>query len=370
MADLPTRLDLYALGRQFVLTRAVKIDPAQVDVQGSDVNIFVGSVSVIGDAIVKQLGYSAARLLIDGADQDDLDRLAFDRYGLTRKGASAAVGVVRMFRASFAAGAGTVPIGTELTTLSGVVYVTTTVATFGASSLVAFANVRAVQAGHVNQVGANTIRAFKSTSTLFDKTLQVTNDTPTAGGEDAEDDDTFRARIRQFWSTARRATLSAIVFGALTVPGVVSAQAIEALTPGAMPARVVNLFIADSSGVASQPLADAVRVALDDFRAAGIAVIVNTSLPLLVDVQLQLQFAANVDTVSLTDQIRSAVVEFVNSLPVNGTLYVAQLHSVLQRFAADGLIVSDATIVAPTGDLVPAVNQTLRTTLTHVTVLP
>src|SRR5260221_476101 len=88
-----------------------------------------------------------------------------------------------------------------------------------------------------------------------DATLQVTNPLTTAGGEDVEDDDTFRARIRDFWRTARRGILAAIEFGAKTVPGVVSAQAVEALSVGAAPARVVNLYIADSSGVSSEALA-------------------------------------------------------------------------------------------------------------------
>jgi uncharacterized phage protein gp47/JayE len=204
---------------------------------------------------------------------------------------------------------------------------------------------------------------------LFDGTLTAINPEPTAGGEDAEDDDTFRDRIRDFWRTARRGILAAIEFGALTVPGVVSAQAIEALTNGNQPARVVNLYIADSTGVASDALAQQVDVALDEYRAAGIAVLISTSLPLLVDIQLRLSFRAGVDTLTITDNVRAAVVEFVNSLAVNGTLYAAQLYSVLQRYADDGLIPDENTIVSPTGDLVPAVGQTLRTTLANVTVL-
>ena len=366
--DLPSRLDLYAIGRNYVLQRATKIDPAQIDTQGSDANIFVGSTSLVADKIVKQLGYSVNRLLLDGASAEDLDRYAFDRYGIVRKGASPAVGVVRIFRASAAIGAGTVPAGTKLQTLSGVQYLTTTDASFGSGDLTTVANVRAAQAGKVTQVGANMIRTFGNAGTLFDKTLQVTNDLVTAGGENDEDDDTFRNRIRNFWNTARRGILAAIEFGALTVPGVVSAQAIEALNGGAMPARVVNLYIADSSGVASEVLGAAVRTALEDYRAAGIAVIISMSLPFIADITIALSYRAGVDTVSLGGQVKAAVVEFVNSLGVNGTLYTGQLYSVIQRFAADGVIAPAGCIIAPAGDLVPAIGQTIRTTLANVTV--
>jgi hypothetical protein len=367
--DLPTRLDLYAIGRDYVVQRAKRIDPGKVDVLGSDVNIFVGSLSVVGDKVVKHLGYAASRLYLDGAFNTDLDRYAFDRYTLTRKGASPAIGTVQFSRASAAAGGGDIPIGTKMRTLTGVEYITTTAATFGVLDVGPFpAEVRAAQAGKVTQVGAFAVAGFARPGDLFDRTITVSNPDPMSGGEDAEDDDTFKNRVRDFWRTARRGILAAIQFGALTVPGVVSAIAIEATTSGGQPARVVNLYIADSSGVASRALAFKVDLALSDFRAAGISVIINTSIPDIISVQLSLAFRAGVDTRTLTDVIRASVVEFVNTLPVNGTLYLNELGAVLTRFAADGLVNDRAGIASPTADLVPAIGRTLRTTPQNVTV--
>lgn len=366
MPDLPTRLDLYALGRDYVLQRAKKIDPAMVDYEGSDVNIVVGVTSVMADHVVKHLGYRFNALLLDGASDEDLDRYAFDRYQLPRKGASPAVGKIQITRPALTFGSGSLPIGTKVLSTSNAEYITTTVATFGAGDLASQCNVRAVNAGKASQAGVAQLRRFQRPDQLFDSTLTVTNKDPTAHGEDIETDDDFRNRIRGFWKTARRGVLSAIEFGALSVPGVVSAQAVEVLTTGNTPARVVNLYISDSSGVASDVLAQDVDVALLDFRAGGIAVLTSTSLPLIVTIQLVLSFRANVDTVSLTDQIRAAVTEFVNSLPVNGPLYVGELYSVLRRFTSDGVIVNKESIVAPVGDLIPNVGQTLRTTLANV----
>jgi hypothetical protein len=149
---------------------------------------------------------------------------------------------------------------------------------------------------------------------------------------------------------------------------VVSAQAVEALSVFGTPARVVNLYISDSSGVASDVLASDVLVALEDYRAAGITVLVFTSIPQIVSIKLALTFAAGVDTRALTDLVRSAVFEFINSLPVNGTLLIGELFSVLQRFAGDGLIPVQSSIVLPVGDLVPNIGQTIRTTLENVVV--
>lgn len=366
--DYPSRLDLFAIGRTHVLTRAESIDPAQVDIQGSDVNIIVGSASFIGYECVLQLAQKMAALLLDGAVGEDLDRYAYDRYNETRKGASAAVGSARFFRTAMTAGAGSVPIGTLVITLTGLEYITTTTATFSATDSEATCDVRAVQAGKATQVGANTIRRIDEPDVLFDPSLQIINDVATAGGEDAETDEIFRERVRDFFLTARRGTLGAIEFGATIVEGVVSADAQESLAPNNQPARVVELFIADGSGVANAALGAVVRNSLEDYRAGGIAVILNTSVPQIVAVALQLSFVAGVDTASLSEDIRNAIVTFINSLEVNESLLRNDLGSVLRRFKADGLIPVETSVVVPTGDLVPSTGQTLRTTIDNVTI--
>ena len=359
--DYATRLDLYAIGRDYILQRAKKIDPAQVDVLGSDVNLFVGSMSVVASQIMKQLVYSVGTLTLDSAEDEDLERLAFDRYGLLIKGASAAKGEVTFQRTT--TGAGTIPIGTRLKANNVFEYLTTSVANFGANDKISSAYVIAAQAGKDAQVGANSIRNFADLGSIFDRYITVNNVLPTAGGEPAEDSATFRNRIRDFWRTARRGVIGAIEFGALTVAGVASAQAIESVTTigtQAIPARVINLYISDSSGVASRALANDVMTALEDYRAAGIGVLIWTSVPQIIDISIKPTYKANIDTVTLTDAIRAAVIEYVNTLPVNGALRIAEIHSVLSRFRDDGLIMDQTTIVSPVADIVPSPGFTLR----------
>jgi hypothetical protein len=361
-------LDLFNIGKAYVQQRSTKIDPSMIDVEGSDVNIVVGSQSVMGDAVVKQLAYSTARQTLDGSFKEDLDRWALDRYQLLRKGASPAVGQARLSRPNATAGAGSVPIGTQIQARTGAVYVTTTVGVFGATQIDnVFVNVRAATAGKATQAAIGQLFKMQSPGSLFDRTITVTNDTATAGGEDVEDDDTFKTRLRNFWNAARRGVIAAIEYGATTVPGVVSAQAVEVTDETGMAARLVNLYIADSTGVASQALADQVSVALFDYRAAGIAVIIGTSIPLLVPVELSLSFLAGVDTISLTQLVLAAVVGYVNSLPVNSPLLIGDLQTVLNRFKPEGLVAVQNSIVSPAGDLYPPIGQTIRTTAALVT---
>jgi uncharacterized phage protein gp47/JayE len=363
--ELLTRLDYHQIGRRYVQTRSTKIDPTQVDVEGSDVNIFVGSTSYMGYAVTRQLADRIRVLLLNGANGEDLDRYAYDRYQLPRKGAAVALGSVRFFRPSFAAGAGAIPVGEVIKSLTGIEYVTTTAANFTATALEATADVRAVQAGKAFQVGANQLRRFENPSGLFDPSMDLNNDAKMAGGEDVESDDVFRNRIRDFWNAARRGTKGAIEFGARAVEGVESASAEEVLF-GGQPVRVVNLFIADSSGVASLALGASVQTQLDEYRAAGIAVITSTSVPEIVDVVLKLTFITGVDTTTITEAVRNAIAEYINSIPVNATLTRSALGSVLQRFRLDGLIVDESSIIEPAGDVVPTPGRTIRTTLANV----
>lgn len=356
--DNLTRLDFYEIGRQYVRSRARRIDPTQVDVEGSDVNLFIGSTSYMTFAVQRQLGERLNALFLDGCDGEDLDRWGYDRYRLLRKGAGPARTTLNFTRTALGGGSGTIDIGRKFITETGIEYITTQLAVFSTDTLSTVVYARAVQAGKDYQVGANAIRK-PSSGVLFDPKIIVTNPTAAAGGEDRESDDVFRERIRDFWSAMSRGTGGAIEYGARTVVGVESATASE-VTDNGVPARLVSLYIADSSGVSSKALEETVLIELDEWRAAGIQVVVTGGTPQLIEVQLHLAFAPGVDTVLRTTEIRNSIVDFVNSLGIGQTLYRNDLASVLARFRTSGLIPNNATIVAPAGDIVPGASRVLR----------
>jgi len=355
-----------AIARQVVLTRNRSIDPSLVDTEGSNVNLYVNAVAVVAQAVTEQLANRASALLLDGAEGEDLTRYGFDRYQLSPKGAAAAVGKVRFFRTTGAGGSGDIAKNTSILSLTGnIEYVTAQTASFDTSTPSRTVECRAVKAGKEFQLGRNQLRRFKAQP--FDPAMEVTNDDPTSGGEPAEDEDTYRERIRSFWQAARRGVLAAIEFGAKSVPGVVSALAVETLSQG-IPARLVDLFIADSSGLSNDVLARLVQENLVDFRAAGIQVIIGTSLPVIVTIQLRLQFAAGTtDTVAISESVRAAVFDYVNSLTVGETLFRNSLGTLLERFKSSGLLPDQGTVVEPAGDVVPDAGTTLRTTLASIT---
>jgi len=371
--EILSRLALYEIGRQYVLARARRIDPAKVDVEGSDINLFIGSQSFVAAAVSRQLADRMAAQFLDGCESDDdLDRWAFDRFGgeLPRKGASPALVPVVFTRRSNAAGAGSITAGTKLTTIGGIEYFTLQTAALtangSASDLIATVEARSAQAGKDQQVGANAIRRFARPDLLFDPTIEVNNPEPAAGGEDAETRDVFRERLRAGHLARRRGILAAIETGARAVPGVESALAIEEVEQDATPARVVRLLIADSSGVASRVLAERVRVKLLEYRCGGIAVVIDLSVPQMVDLVVRPTFLAGIDAPALRERVRAALVSFVNSLGAGQPLLRNDVGAVFARFRAEGLVPVDGTLEQPIGDIVPAAGRTLRTTLERV----
>lgn len=369
--DLPSRRDLFDIGKSVVVQRATRIDPAQVDTDGSNSNVQLASEAAMAEEVMRQLALGLKRLTLDGAaddpDEQYLDRYAWDRYQMRRKGASAALTTLRLSRVSAAAGAGTNASGFLVRTDTGIQYRALASVAWGAADVGPHdVDAQAVEAGKETQVGAGTLTSFVAQP--FDPSITVTNPDPAAGGEPRESNETFANRVRDAFLNARRGTVGAIEQGAVAVQGVVSAKSVEAVDESSAPQRFVELFIADSDGLASTALARLVVVSLLEYRCAGIYVRVNTSTPQFESVRLRLRFRTGVNTLALTEQVRAAVVAFVNSLGAGDDLYVNDLQAVLNRFTPFGLIVESDAVVEPVGDVLAEASQTIRTTLDRVTV--
>jgi uncharacterized phage protein gp47/JayE len=100
-----------------------QINPAVVDVPGSDVNLLLGSGSVMGEEVVAALAANLQGLFVQTARADRLDRIAFDRYGLTRFPANSATVDLTLSRPAPGA-AGTYDAGSRVQTANGVQFAT------------------------------------------------------------------------------------------------------------------------------------------------------------------------------------------------------------------------------------------------------
>jgi uncharacterized phage protein gp47/JayE len=380
VADFPTFTDLFRIARNEALARNGRLSRAVIDREGTDANIIIAGAAAAADEVIGQLIDQVEGLYLDSAKGTKLDRLVFDRYGLARKVASNAVGSVQLTLLAANPAAFVIPIGTQIASSDGIVFLTTAVELFplGALGPITVA-VRSALAGASQQARANTLTSLRSAIPGSPAGLLVNNPLATAGAADAEDDDSLRARARAFWTTARRGTLLAIEQGARNVGGIVSAKAFEVLDALGRPARFVILMVTDSYtdtlatlgtippayAMQSQVLAALVFDGLSDVRAAGIYVQVQVAQTILQPILLNLAFVAGVDVNAVATAARAAAVNYVNGLQPGVTLDVAQLRAAVR--AVPGLITAGTDIASPTGNVVPTPLQAIRTTLALVT---
>lgn len=372
MPDLPTRVDLFNIGADEVLARSEARPPGQritaeeIFTEGSDINIVAASASAMGEETIRQLALRLAALFLATAEEEDLDRLVADRFSPTivRKTPAPATVPLTIDRSAGAFPAGTLPVGTQVRTALGT--------TFALQLAVSFAlgevgpktvEAQALEAGTAGNVATGTITSFVQTP--FDVNLRVTNDEPAAGGDDRETDASLRARAKDFFRTARRGTLAAIEFGALTVEGVRKATAIELTNDLGEPNGYVQLFVSDAQGQANSLLVTAVRSALLEYRAAGVVVDVISGEPVYVSIRYRLRFEAGIDSTEAFAAIQQGTLAAVNALRPRETLPVSLLFEIAR--SVPGVIVLEDAVQAPIGDLVPTGSQVIRTRLDLIT---
>jgi len=382
MADLPQFSQLFRIARDSALGNNSRLSRDVVERDGTDANILMAAAAAVGEEVVGQLQLVEASLFLDTATGAALDRLVFDRYGLTRKAAAAALGEVQFTTTVANPGAFTVPVGTILQTTEGVQYTVTVAVLFLASSTGPVAAiVRSLLAGIDQQAKIGTITSIVSAITGSPGDLVVTNALATAGAADEESDTSLRARARAFFTTARKGTKSALEQGALAVPGVESATAFEILDTEGAPARVVQLVVSDQftqqlATFSESPsptyqaqaaaLAATVLVGLEETRAFGIEVKVIVAVVVLLPVVLRLSFDAGADIPLTTLRARAAAVNYTNELAPGATWNPVDLSERMRPI--EGLFITGVEVASPSGPVIPTPLQVIRTGLPLVTV--
>lgn len=372
---LPTREDFFQIGARDVFSRAqlrskpTRLSPQAVFTPGTDINIIIAACSAMADEAVRHLGLRMAALFLDSAEGEDLDRLVADRFSPTvvRKQAAPAV-VPLVFRRSIPPSAGapiTFDVGQKLKTPSGIQFELIESVSFAlnASGPVT-ARAVASLAGEVGNVAAGTITQFVGAA--GDAAVLVTNEEASAGGTDVEADGSLRERARAFFLSARRGVLSAIEFGAITVDGVVSAVGEELIGPDGYPNGYVRLYIADKNGQSNSVLAEAVRLAIREYRGAGVPVAVISSSPQFESVSYLIGFDRGIDQARAIQQLKTLTVNAMAALAPNEPLQSSMLMALAR--AVPGVVVRSGAIVVPLGDVYPDNGRSIRTTFDRVTI--
>jgi uncharacterized phage protein gp47/JayE len=346
MADtLPTHAQLYDLARGELQARA----PALTDLrEGSNLDGILGSAAILADDVMRVVIDRVMASYIDLATEADLDRRVVDFGGPTRNPTTSAVARYTLTRGAYV-GSYTVTAGTSITGNAPdgtpVEYQLGTPAVLGGGDSSVTFDAVATTPGPSHNTPAGTAERLALPPGLTLEQIERG-----AGGAEAEDDDTYRARFKRFLRDVVRATPAALRTGALTVAGVAFATVDEAF------ARVddggfVAMYIGDPDAGSNTALADAVRAILLEWRAAGVEVLVYGSAR--EEVAAALTIKRRLGSTLSEGTVKAAVKRWTDTLAPAQRWYASKLEAVVHDLS-DDLLAVDQTAPADR-ELAPSV---------------
>jgi len=350
MPDIPTVQEIQDRAITEVQTRNPRLTDTT---EGSVIDGITGAGAVLADEAIRLALVGQARFYFDTAIGGELDALAADRGFPPRKGATGAVGTFQWTKgdpgASYVLPAGHRVQG-ALDDGTPVVVESIAAVTVGVADTVVDVPAVAQDTGP----GTNLAAGFLDTPVDIipsDTGATVTNSARFVGGDVAETDEAYRARLRRFFSTLRRGTVAALEFGALTVPGVEIVTVDESLVPVD---GIVRLYIGDPDAHSNALLADAVRVEIENWRAAGVLVEVLGADREEIPVALVITVPAGADTATLGQDIRANILGYTDNLPPGAPLRASEL-CFLAHDASD--LVQSVVATTPLADVFPTEAQ-------------
>lgn len=359
--------DLREIGRAEMVTR--RPDLAAVLGDASEMAVTAGA--AMADAAVGLAAKGVRDTYLDGAQGDALTTLVSDRYGLDRFEATQAQGSVQFTRTSGGGGL-TIPAGTRVATNPDSAgkfqtFTTDIDLVFGAGVNGPLSvNATCVLGGKDGNVAPSKI--LRILDTLSDPTFTVNNSAVFVGGSEQESDDALRERARAFYKTLRRGTKEALEFGALQVPTVKRATAVEDA------AQIVTVYVSDIDGASNAQMVADVQAELDTgsfggqgaWRALGSCAHVDGGVLFTQVVTLSLAVRTGVDATALVDSVRSAVSARIERLKIGETLFRSMILQAVLNVNPDAIV--NATISVPAADVVPSSNQLIRSPTGVITV--
>jgi uncharacterized phage protein gp47/JayE len=211
-------------------------------------------------------------------------------------------------------------------------------------------NVIATEVGTDGNIAANTMNTLVDTPSGI---TDVTNALPFAGGENPESDEEFRSDLEEFVRNPQTGSSTDLKFWAETILGVEEATVFNNDNEGAPTNGHATVRISGPAGAI--PDADTIADVLTILNAkdlANITIHVATFTPLSQAVTCDVTTDVDHTLGDVTPSVEQAITDYINTVPVGGTLYKAGLVDAI--FGLVGVI--DVSVS------VPATNQTAAST--------
>jgi uncharacterized phage protein gp47/JayE len=300
----------------------------------------------------------------------DVDSWVGD-FGLSRLPGTFAVGSVVMTSLSPQNQSGLVPIGTTIRTADGqLTFAVSLDVSNPAWSQVAKAYLRtagsasitvpaqALVAGSMGNVQANTINLLGQSLVGIDV---VTNPLPFTTGQDAETDASLRSRFVAYINSRSRATVAAIVNAAVGCQAGLSAVVLENTDSAGSPVLgTFTVVVDDGSGSPPATLLSTVASSIDQVRPVGSSFFVIPPLLIDADIALTLSVRLGSDKAMIGQAVTTALVAFIDSLPVGGVLRFSRIASIAYQTDTNVSNVSGVTLNGAMSDLGGAPSSVVR----------
>lgn len=372
-----TAQDIYLAARDRLLALTDRYSPEAIDKEGNDINVFLRLMAGVGEELSLESstadnGHYLAT--VASISDDAVDRLVSDITGgkIQRFREEAAVVDVRFARSNTYSLA--IPAGAIVTTSSdGIPFRTIDeIAWSSGDNSPKFVACVCELTGPAGNVGAATIT--KTSGDYGDNTISVVNATVASGGRVGETSIELISRARDWFLNAARGTLSAIEFGAKQTPGVVQASATEltimqaassagsgVTEPTQLPFYRVRLVIGDASGQAGSALARKTRATLQEYRCAGVPVLLTGGTlqyeqVVWTGLGIKKGYSQASVLADLSAKIVAAAKLIVAEQPLERSLLIG-----IAKFNVDGIVsVPDEALVVPAEDKAAAPGYAIR----------
>jgi uncharacterized phage protein gp47/JayE len=359
MAVAPSFSDLVTVG-------TAELQAARPDllVAEGDVTLaMLHAAAAMNDAVLRYAAQSFKNTFVDGASGDDLTTLVDDHFNIQRQAASAAEVTLTFTRATASAGSGTIDAGTVVATdfdANGEAFQfeTDTALVFSAAQLTGDVVATCTTTGRDTNVAAGTITRL--IDTLFDTTITCTNAAVAGGGNDEETDAELRSRTKLYLQSLRRGTLASLETGALQVPTVRMARAVE--DPDTF---LVILYVSDADGNSTPEMISDVETEIVNWKAAGTSLTVTGGTQVPVDFNITIDsYRDGFDVAANAPTIEEALEGRLAKIRAGETVYMdSVIAAVIATFPEDIYAVSVTATVAAvetTTDIVPTATEVIR----------
>jgi uncharacterized phage protein gp47/JayE len=169
--------------------------------------------------------------------------------------------------------------------------------------------------------------------------LPTVNDTNVGvGGEDAETDDEFRARIPRAFAASETGTAAAVRAAVEAVPGISYVFVEDAVLGGSPPPGTFTVHVVGITDPLDSATDALVRAAVLDNKAVSAAPTPDTYVtlaPVAVNVAYTITPESGVSAAALVPAVDTAILAYFATLELAGTIYVTDLTSAIK--AVDGV---------------------------------